>query len=87
MTEIDLDHLARQQERILAEIGRIRAEMRGLHAALLRLDSSVQAMVQELGAISGLLAERSPPPAVAAKLENRRVTNPGRGTFRQGTSV
>jgi hypothetical protein len=58
MTDVDLDHLARQMERLLTEIGSVRDEVRALSATVLRLDSSVQAMAQELGAISGFLSEQ-----------------------------
>ena len=37
-------------------------EIRALSTAVLRMDGSVQSMAQELGAISGLLSEQSPPP-------------------------
>ena len=39
----------------------MRDEIRALSTAVLRMDGSVQAMAQELGAISGLLSEQSPP--------------------------
>jgi hypothetical protein len=58
MTDVDLDHLARQMERLLTEIGSVRNEVRALSATVLRLDSSVQAMALELGAISGFLSEQ-----------------------------
>jgi hypothetical protein len=51
MTDIDLNFLARQNERILTEMGSLRDEMRVLSAMVLRVDSSVQAMTQELHAI------------------------------------
>ena len=40
----------------------MRDEIRALSTAVLRMDGSVQSMAQELGAISGLLSEQSPPP-------------------------
>ena len=40
----------------------MRDEIRALSTTVLRMDGSVQYMTQELGAISGLLAEQSPPP-------------------------
>jgi hypothetical protein len=39
-----------------------RDEIRALSTTVLRMDGSVQSMAQELGAISGLLSEQSPPP-------------------------
>ena len=39
----------------------MRDEIRALSTAVLRMDGSVQFMAQELAAISGLLAEESPP--------------------------
>jgi hypothetical protein len=45
-----------------AEMANMRDEIRALSTTVLRMDGSVQAMAQELGAISGLLAEQSPPP-------------------------
>jgi hypothetical protein len=38
----------------------MRDEIRPLSTTVLRMDGSVQSMAQELGAISGLLAEHSP---------------------------
>jgi len=40
----------------------MRDEIRALSITVLRMDGSVQSMAQELGAISGLLSEQSPPP-------------------------
>jgi hypothetical protein len=40
----------------------MRDEIRALSTTVLRMDGSVQSMARELGAISGLLAEQSPPP-------------------------
>jgi len=40
----------------------MRDEIRALSTTVLRMDGSVQSMAQELGAISGLLSEQSPPP-------------------------
>ena len=76
MADIDLDFLARQMERPLtemqdmreeigslyAELNSMRDEIRALSTTVLRMDGSVQSMAQELGAISGLLAEQSPAP-------------------------
>jgi hypothetical protein len=62
MTDVvDLNFLARQMDRLLTEMQSVRDDMRVLSAQVMRLDSSAQAMAQELGAISGLLAEQSPP--------------------------
>ena len=53
---------------IYAELNSMRAEanmrdeIRALSTTVLRMDGSVQSMAQELGAISGLLAEQSPAP-------------------------
>ena len=59
---VDLNFLVHQLDRIFDEINSMRDEIRRLSAAVVLLDSSVQAMAQELGAISGLLAEQSMPP-------------------------
>ena len=62
MTDVDLDFVAHQNERILTEMHNVRDEMGGmrdeirtLSALMLRLDSSAKAMTQEMHAISGLL--------------------------------
>jgi hypothetical protein len=62
MTDVDLDFVAHQNERILTEMhsmcdemGGMRDEIRALSALMLRLDSSAKAMTQEMHAISGLL--------------------------------
>jgi hypothetical protein len=45
-----------------AEMANMRDEIRALSTiTVLRIDGSVQSMAQELGAVSGLLAEQSPP--------------------------
>ena len=44
------------------EKANMRDEIRALSTTVLRMDGSVQSMAQELGAISGLLAEQSPAP-------------------------
>jgi hypothetical protein len=66
---VDLNSMARQIELILTEMrgmrdemNSMRDEMRALSTMMLRMDGLVQAMTQELGAISGLLAEQSPAP-------------------------
>jgi hypothetical protein len=98
MPDIDPDLLARQMARLLtemqgmreeigslyAELNSMRDEIRALSTTVLRMDGSVQSMTQELGAISGWLAEQSPrrhrlPPARKAhRIEDRlrpRVPN------------
>ena len=45
-----------------SEMANMRDEIRALSTTVLRMDGSVQSMAQELGAISGLLAEQSPAP-------------------------
>jgi hypothetical protein len=62
MTDVDLDFVAHQNERILIElhsmrddVGGMRDEIRALSALMLRLDSSAKAVTQEMHAISGLL--------------------------------
>jgi hypothetical protein len=62
MTDVDLDFVAHQNERILIElhsmrdeVGGMRDEIRALSALMLRLDSSAKAVTQEMYAISGLL--------------------------------
>ena len=62
MTDVDLDFVAHQNERILTEMhnmrdemGGMRDEIRALSALMLRLDSSAKAITQEMHAISGLL--------------------------------
>ena len=45
-----------------AEMANMRDEIRAPSTTVLRMDGSVQSMAQELGAISGLLSEQSPPP-------------------------
>ena len=62
MADFDLDFLARRMERLLTEMQGMRDEIRALSTTVLRMDGSVQSMAQELGAISGLLSEQSPPP-------------------------
>jgi hypothetical protein len=51
MADIDHDFLAPD----------MRDEIRAVSTTVLRMDGSVQSMAQELDAISGLLAEQSPP--------------------------
>jgi hypothetical protein len=62
MTDVDLDFVAHQNERILIElhsmrdeVGGMRDEIRALSALMLRLDSSAKAVTQEMHVISGLL--------------------------------
>jgi len=45
-----------------AEMANMRDEIRALSTTVMRMDGSVQSQAQELGAISGLLSEQSPPP-------------------------
>ena len=59
MADIDHDFLAPNMR---DDMRSMRDEIRALSSTVLRMDGSVQSMAQELGAISGLLSEQSPPP-------------------------
>ena len=56
MVEPDLNFLARQNERILTEIGSLRDDMGVLTAIVTRLDGSQAAMLQELRAHNAQIA-------------------------------
>ena len=58
MADIDHDFLAPNMR---DDMRSMRDEIRALSSTVLRMDGSVQSMAQELDAISGLLAEQSPP--------------------------
>ena len=51
MTEVDLAFLARQMERMISEVGRLRDEMTVHTATIVRLDGTVSGLVQEVQAI------------------------------------
>jgi hypothetical protein len=50
MTEITLESLARQQERLIEEMGRVRDDLRVVAAIVQRLDATVQGLVEEVRA-------------------------------------
>ena len=56
MAEPDFNFLARQDERILTEIGSLRDDMGVLTAIVTRLDGSQAAMLQELRAHNAQIA-------------------------------
>ena len=56
MAEPDFNFLARQNERILTEIGSLRDDMGVLTAIVTRLDGSQAAMLQELRAHNAQIA-------------------------------
>jgi hypothetical protein len=51
MAEVDLAFLARQMERVISEVGRLRDEMTVHTATLIRLDGTVAGLVHEVRAI------------------------------------
>lgn len=50
MAEITLEFLAQQQDRMLAELGQFRDDMRVMTAILQRLDGTMQGLVNEVRA-------------------------------------
>jgi len=51
MAEIDLAFLARQMERVISEVGRLRDEMTVHTATIIRLDGTVAGLVHEVRAV------------------------------------
>ena len=56
MAEVDLAFLARQMERVISEVGRLRDEMTVHTATIIRLDGTVAELVQEVRAIHTWMA-------------------------------
>ena len=56
MADIDHDFLARQMERMISEVGRLRDEMTVHTATIVRLDGTVSGLVQEVRAIHTWMA-------------------------------
>ena len=56
MAEVDLAFLARQMERVISEVGRLRDEMTVHTATLIRLDGTVAGLVHEVRAIHTWMA-------------------------------
>jgi hypothetical protein len=56
MAEVDLEFLARQNERIMADNASMRDELRVQTAMITRLDGTVAGLVQEVRAMHGWMA-------------------------------
>jgi hypothetical protein len=59
----ELNSMRAEMANMRDDMRSMRDEIRALSTTVLRMDGSVQSMAQELGAISGLLAEQSPSPS------------------------
>jgi hypothetical protein len=56
MTDADLNFIARQNERLIAEVSSLRDDMSVMTAIVLRLDGSQSALLAELRAIHSQIA-------------------------------